>query len=151
MGKKPFLVPKILGVLFAVSVITACPELPDFEITIIDLSEVWPKKDGTPKGLEKENKSVLYDRTATWEEITYPNGKVKHTPMDTTDTTTKFDEGGVYEATFTLRAKEGCFFDNEVNNDKIICDENRISAKNMKVTDAPAEITVTVRFRPVYE
>jgi hypothetical protein len=40
MKKTPFLFPKILGILFAVSVITACPELPEFVIKTVDLKNI---------------------------------------------------------------------------------------------------------------
>jgi hypothetical protein len=60
MKKTPFLFPKILGILFAVSVITACVVVPEFEIRTIDLGL---KKGETHKvAIEKGQ----YSGTVTW-------------------------------------------------------------------------------------
>jgi hypothetical protein len=141
MGKKPFLIPKILGVLFAVSVITACEELPGIEITSINLSEVLPTTKSTPKSLEEKNKNVQYDRTASWLN--------KKTNLIMTNDKEKFLIDTAYEATFTLTAKEGCFFN--VSQDNIKPPENKYSSKKLDDEKTATRIKVIVVFLPVDE
>jgi hypothetical protein len=146
MGKKPFLVPIILGVLFAVSAITACDELPGIEIRSINLSDVWPQEGGTPEGLEEKNRgksNVQYTRTASW---------VNKNTNSTIGNQDLFVKDVAYEAVFSLTAIGGCFFN--VSQDNIKLPENKYSSKKLEVEhdeETVTRIKVIVVFLPVEE
>jgi hypothetical protein len=106
MKKISFLIPKILGILFAVSFITSCPEVPVFEITVIDLMEIRPAKGKTPQDLDKIKMSAQYDRKIQWR---YDDGTLPRVWRTMNETNT-FKIGTDYEASFTLTAKDGCVF-----------------------------------------
>jgi hypothetical protein len=134
MKKNPLMIPKILGIFFVVSVLAACPDLPDFEITTIDLSRLRPEKGKKHEEINKKNKSSQYDRTIEWyyyknaeeyercrnpEPGTKPPSGVPAKMPDNaefgSDGTGNEPSGpdltnAFYEARFTLKPKEGCFF-----------------------------------------
>jgi hypothetical protein len=102
MKKKSYLIPKILGILFAVSVITACLELPDFEIRTVDLKGLGPVEGKTPAELNKIKGGLQYDvKEIKW----YKNGDYPDTELEGS-----FEEGEVYTAELSLTANEGFIF-----------------------------------------
>jgi hypothetical protein len=106
MEKKQFLIPQILGILLAVSVITACEELDVFEITIIDLSDVKPV-DGVT--LENSFNKGAYTVTLIWY-IYESLDEYKINGKSTELKNGSFVNTGYYKVDFTLEAKDGCKF-----------------------------------------
>jgi hypothetical protein len=164
MGKKPFLIPKILGVLFAVSVITVCDELPDLEITSIDLTKIELDSAKTPNDIDKEAKSAQYESTTTWSYYAnasdYVAERIQDMPKDIkfgkitekktetktgTETKTYDLTEALYEAKFTLKPNDGCFFNVPQGNIKFA------NYTDLHIDEEPTAnlIVVTVVFPPV--
>jgi uncharacterized protein YjdB len=134
MGKTQFLIPRILGILFAVSfIITACPEIPEFEIKSVDLSGLQPEKGKTPQDLlDKIKKSSQYSIDVIW--------NASGTPIDNDE---KFIKKEVYTADVTLTAQEGCFFNETA---KVTLTESEHLDNNSIPVISKDKITVTLEF-----
>jgi hypothetical protein len=106
MKKKSFLIPKILGILFAVSVMAACPELPDLEIKTVDLTNLTPPVAGEDAPPNLEIKESL---------LSYSIGEIKwYDSTNLDEEIGSFLEGITYIAKFTLTAREGFIFNENV-------------------------------------
>jgi hypothetical protein len=91
------LYPKLLIILFAVSVITSCPVIPEYEIKVIDLTDMEPEIDGTPNTSDTIKSAQYEKNNISWKD---KDGK----------TISTFTDGMECELTFDLKAKEGCSF-----------------------------------------
>jgi hypothetical protein len=150
MKKKSFLIPKILGILFIVSVITACPELPDFEIKTVDLKKLVPPATGESPQTKLENeKNLSYTiGEIEWfvkiEDVAVAVADDGDDGDDTDDAyvpmTGDFTEGNIYKAKFTLTAKEGFIFNDPV---RFI---NKKGEPKGEVSSDNKTVTVTVEF-----
>jgi hypothetical protein len=111
MEKKQFLIPQILGILLAVSVLTACPELPVFQITEIDLRDVKPVDKETPQYLVEKG---LYKVTLKWYECEQQDYKGKDFKKEMSlEKKDPFKEKMYYKTEFTIENK-GCTFINPI-------------------------------------
>jgi hypothetical protein len=136
MKKKSFLIPKILGILFAVSVITACSDFPDLEITTIDLS-------GLIKPAEESEPSKTLD--IRWN-APYSSGEIMWYEGDSEEVyTDEFKKYENYKAVFNLTAKEGYIFNVSKNSfykepgiDIVFVVDN--TKKSVRVTAAFSEV-----------